>query len=277
MPVRIVTDSACDLTRDETERHHIEVVPLTIRFGATEYVDREQLSVSDFYQKLASSPDLPETAAPAPGAFQKAFDKAADEGATEVVCINLSSQLSATMQSARTAAGAFNRIPVQVVDSNSITAGLGTLVMHAAELAATGASADAIVHAIEGDKRRLRVYGSLDTLENLKKGGRIGGAAALLGGMLSIKPLLDLSSGSVAEAGKTRTRKKAMLWLRDKVRSSQPVEKLNVMHGEAPDIQEFLDLLREDFDLATVRVGPIGAVIGSHGGPRVLGVTYLVQ
>ncbi len=277
MPVRIVTDSACDLTLDETARHRVEVVPLSIRFGTTEYVDREQLSVSDFYKKLASSADLPETAAPAPGAFQRAFDKAADEGATEVVCINLSSQLSATMQSALTAAGAFKRIPVQVVDSNSITAGLGSLVVHAAELAAGGASADEIVKSVEEHKPRLRVYGSLDTLENLKKGGRIGGAAALLGSMLSIKPLLDLSSGRVEEAGKTRTRKKAMLWLRDKVRAAQPVEKLNVMHGEAPDIADFLELLREDFDLATVRVGPIGAVIGSHGGPRVLGVTYLVQ
>ena len=130
---------------------------------------------------------------------------------------------------------------------------------------------------VDALKARQRIYGTLDTLEYLKKGGRIGGAQALLGSMLSIKPLLDISLGRVEEAGKTRTRKKALQWLREQVLRHQPVDNLNVIHSEAPDIDDFLALLRDDVDLSQVRVGPIGAVIGSHGGPRVIGVAFHVR
>ena len=275
MTVRIVTDSACDLTDDEATALGIAVVPLTIRFGTEEFIDRLELSTADFYDKLATSPDLPQTAAPAPGAFVAAYRLLQTEGADEIVCINLSAQLSATMQSAQNAALACaSEIAVHVVDSRSITAGLGSLVTLAARAARAGASAAEVIALVEDLKSRQFVYGTLDTLENLKKGGRIGGAQALLGSMLSIKPLLDLSSGAVADAGKTRTRKKAFAWLRDMVAQHGPVENLNVIHGFAPDLAEFLDLLRPDFDLSQVRVGPIGAVIGTHGGPRVVGVAF---
>jgi DegV family protein with EDD domain len=275
MTVRIVTDSACDLTEDEATSLGIAVVPLTIRFGNDEYVDRRELSTEAFYEKLATSAELPETSAPAPGAFVDSFRALQAEGADEIVCINLSAQLSATMQSAQNAATACqNDLPVHVIDSRTITAGLGTLATLAARAANDGASAADVRALVEDLMSRQHVYGALDTLDNLKKGGRIGGAQALLGSMLSIKPLLDLSSGAVAEAGKARTRKKAFAWLRDTVRTHAPVENLNVMHGLAPDIAEFLDLLRDDVDLTKVRVGPIGAVIGTHGGPRVVGVAF---
>jgi DegV family protein with EDD domain len=277
MTVRIVTDSACDLTDDEVAAWGVEVVSLTIRFGEEEFVDRTELPVSEFYRRLASSAELPQTAAPAPGAFAQAYERLQADGASAIVTINLSSELSATMQSAQTAASAFTGVPVHVVDSRSITAGLGQLVITAAGLARDGADADTIVREVDSLKSRQRIYGTLDTLEYLKKGGRIGGAQALLGSILSIKPLLDISSGTVAEAGKTRTRKKALQWLRDQVVGQQPVENLNVIHSEAPDIDEFLELLRNDVDLTKVRVGPIGAVIGSHGGPRVVGVAFHVR
>ena len=275
MTIGIVTDSACDLTDEQVAENGVEVVSLTIRFGADEYVDRTELPTADFYRLLASSPELPETAAPAPGAFAEAYARLADRGVDDVIVVNLSSQLSATMQSAQTAANAFTGARVHVVDSNTITAGLGTLVVRAAQLAREGASVAEILHAIDTMKTRQRVYGTLDTLENLKKGGRIGGAKAMLGSMLSIKPLLDLSSGRVEEDGKARTRKKALQWLLDRV-IAQPVENLCVMHGEAPDIDDFLQLLGQHVDLTTVRVGPIGAVIGAHGGPRVMGVAFHV-
>jgi DegV family protein with EDD domain len=275
MTVRIVTDSACDLSDEEARTHRVEIVPLTIRFGTEEFVDRVELSTSAFYDKLATSSALPETAAPSPGSFVEAFRRCQADGATEVVCINLSAQLSATMQSAQNAAQAVAAdLPVHVVDSRSITAGLGTLVLKAAEAAASGAPASEILALVDDLRARQHVFGTLDTLENLKKGGRIGGAQALLGSMLSIKPLLDLSSGAVAEAGKTRTRKKAFLWLRDTLRAHAPYENLCVVHGCAPDLDEFLDVLREDVDVSTVRVGTIGAVIGTHGGPRVVGVAF---
>jgi DegV family protein with EDD domain len=196
--VRIVTDSSCDLTDEEVAAHGIEVVPLTIRFGDEELEDRTELSVEAFYDKLAASAVLPETAAPAPGKFEAAFRRQAAAGADAVVCINLSSDLSATMQSAQNAARAVaDDLDVRVVDSHSITSGLGTQVLLAAEAAAGGATADEVVALVEDLAARTHVVGALDTLDNLKKGGRIGGAQALLGSLLSIKPIVDISTGKV--------------------------------------------------------------------------------
>ena len=154
---------------------------------------------------MASSEDLPQTAAPAPGAFQEVFRRRFAEGADAIVCINLSSGVSATMESSELAAREVDG-DVRVVDSRSVTAGLGVMVQAAAQAAARGASTDEVVTLVEGMRDRTRVFGAIDTLENLKKGGRIGNAQALLGSMLSIKPLIDISSGVVEEAGRQRTR-----------------------------------------------------------------------
>ena len=274
--VRIVTDSASDLGVDDATALGIEVVPLSIRFGSEEYVDREQLSVADFYTRMASSGELPETAAPSPGAFETAFRKAAADGADAVVCINLSSQLSATMQSALNAAKALEgELDVRVVDSKSITAGLGTQVIEAAKLARTGASADDVVARVNDLVAGTEIYGALDTLENLEKGGRIGKARSMLGSMLSIKPLIHIADGAVEEAGKQRTRRKALEWLRDKLYDEGDVRYLTIAHGEAPDLDDFLDLIAERYPRDEVRIGKIGAVIGTHGGPRIIGVCYV--
>jgi DegV family protein with EDD domain len=274
MPVRIVTDSSADLSTDEVARLGIEVVPLSIRFGDEEYTDGVDLTVEQFYEKLASSADLPETAAPAPGAFEAAFRRQAEAGADAIVCINLSSGLSATCQSAQTAASASD-LDVRVVDSRSITSGLGTQVTLAAEAAAGGASADEVVALVESLVGRTHVLGALDTLDNLKKGGRIGGAQALLGSLLSIKPLLDISSGEVAEAGKARTRRKALEWLRDQIFALPDVEHLCVAHGMAPDLDDMLALLAPRYPADAIRVTTIGPTIGTHGGPRVMGLTWV--
>jgi DegV family protein with EDD domain len=271
--VRIVTDSACDLTDEEATSLGIEVVPLSIRFGSDEYEDRTELSAQDFYEKMDQRSELPETAAPSPGKFEAAFRRQAEAGADAVVCINLSSDLSATMAAAENAARAIDDIDVRVVDSKSITAGLGTQVLLAAQRAADGASADEVVALVEDLRSRTHVLGCLDTLENLKKGGRIGGAQAMLGSLLSIKPMIDISTGVVEEAGKHRTRKKSLEALREKVRAAGKVEHLAIMHGMAPDAGVMTALLDEDgYDY---RLGHIGAVIGSHGGPRVVGACWV--
>ena len=275
MNVRIVTDSACDLRGDEVDKLNIEVVPLSIRFGDDEYTDREELDVSEFYRLLAESDALPETAAPSPGRFSQAFQRHLDAGATAIVCINLSSAISATMQSAITAAGEFEA-DIRIVDSKSITAGQGSIVLGAARLAAAGASADEVVATAESMSERTHVFGALDTLENLQKGGRIGNAQALLGSMLSIKPIIDISSGAVEEAGKQRTRKKSLTWLRDKLGDFDAIENLAIMHGEAPDVEQFVALLSEVTDVADARIEKIGPVVGTHGGPRVLGYAFQV-
>jgi DegV family protein with EDD domain len=276
--VRIVTDSASDLPQEVVDELGIVIVPLTIRFGDQEFVDREELTVADFYRRMASSDVLPQTAAPAPGAFEAAFRSLAAEPDTAgIVCVNLSSALSATMQSAENGARAVEGVDIRVLDSRSITGGLGNIVVAAARAGADGASVDDVVALVEDLSRRTRVYGTLDTLENLKKGGRIGNAQALLGTVLSIKPCVDLSSGSVEEAGRQRTRKKALVWLRDKVAADAPVDSLTIIHGQCDDLDEFVDMLATVVDRSSIGVSTLGAVIGTHGGPRVMGVAYQVR
>jgi DegV family protein with EDD domain len=274
--VHIVTDSSCDLTEEQAAAAGVRVVPLNIRFGAEEFVDREQLSVSEFYAKMSATGILPETSAPSPGRFEQTFREAAEAGATAVVCINLSSELSATMQSARTAANALKgEIDVRVIDSLSITGGLGTMVLDAAALAASGADADAVEALVHSMIPRTEIFGALDTLENLKKGGRIGGAKALLGSMLSVKPIIHIKDGAVEEAGKQRTRRRALEWMRDQLLNEPVVEQLSILHGEAEDIEQFLDMIASRYPRESIRIGTIGAVIGTHGGPGVIGMCYL--
>jgi len=272
--VRVVTDSACDLPDELVAELGIEVVPLSIRFGHDEFVDRQDLSTDEFWRRLGESSVLPETSAPAAGAFEKVFRTLADDGATGIVCINLSSKLSATMQAAQVAAKAVaDSCPVEVVDSLHVTMGLGNLCLAAARQAAAGGSVDAIVADVIDRRDRTRLYGTLDTLEFLKKGGRVGNARALLGSMLAIKPVVEVRDGVVEEAGKVRTRSKALRLLVDKVKEG-PVESLAVMHGQAPDLDELLDMLDPLVPRSEIVVGQVGPVIGTHAGPRVIGVTF---
>ena len=278
MTIRIVTDSASDISLEEAEDLGIEIVPLSIRFGEAEYTDLVDLSVSDFYQKMAESDLLPSTAAPSPGAFEAAFKRCAEAGAEGVICINLSLALSATGQAAQLAADALaNTLPVKCIDSKSITSGLGTIIRKAAAAAKDGGSMDEIVALVDNLASRTRIFATLDTLENLKKGGRIGGAKAMLGTMLQFKPCLDLSSGEVVEAGRQRTRKKSINWLKEVLESEGEISELSIIHGDAPDVEEFATLISDIVPRDQIRINQLGAVIGTHGGPRVLGVTYLVQ
>jgi DegV family protein with EDD domain len=274
MGVRVVTDSACDLPDDLIERNGIGVVPLTIRFGNEELIDRKELSTDEFWRRLADSDVLPETSAPSAGAFEGAFRRLIEDGATGIICINLSSKLSATMQSAQVAAKAVQAdCPVVVIDSLMVSMGLGSLCLTAAQRAADGDSLESIVANVTDRRNRSKLYGALDTLEFLKKGGRVGNARALLGTMLAIKPVLEVRDGVVEEAGKVRTRSKALRLLVDRVKEG-PFENLSVLHGNAPDVDELLDLLAPLAARDQIVVGQIGPVIGTHAGPRVIGVTF---
>ncbi len=277
MTVRIVTDSACDLSDAELEEWGIGMVPLSIRFGDEEFVDRTELSTDEFYRRLGESEHLPETSAPAPGAFAAMFNKMASEGATAVVCINLSEALSATIQSARTAASSEDvDVDVRVINSKSVTGGLGSIVLACAKAGRDGASVEDVVALAEDMSGRTRVYATLDTLENLKKGGRIGGAQAAFGAMLSIKPLLDLSTGEVVAAGKQRTRKRSLAWVKEQLATAGEVENLAILHANATDYDEFMATLADIPSVATARTNIIGAVIGTHGGPGIIGITYQI-
>ncbi|MDQ1382733.1 MAG: fatty acid kinase fatty acid binding subunit [Actinomycetota bacterium] len=275
MPVRIVTDSACDLPEPICEELGVEVVPLTIRFGDREFVDRKELSVDAFWRELGASSALPETAAPSVGAFEETFRRLSDDGADAIVCINLSARLSATMQSAQVAAKSLDgTTPIEIIDSFSASMGIGNLVLHAARRARAGASLEEVVSEVEARRAREHVFAALDTLEYLRKGGRIGGAQAMLGSMLSIKPIISVIDGAVEPAGRVRTRSKALRFLVDQVPVGN-VELISVLHANAPDVDEFLKMLEPKVPDAEVTVGTIGPVIGVHTGPRVMGIAWI--
>jgi DegV family protein with EDD domain len=274
--IRVVTDSSCDLPQGLVDALRIEIVPLTIRFGNDEFVDREELSTDEFWRRLETSKVLPETAAPSAGAFEQKFRDLVARGATGIVCINLSSHLSATMQSAQVAAAAVSKdIPVQVIDSRNASMGLGNLVLTAARRAADSDSLESIVAEVVERRDRSKLYAALDTLEFLRRGGRIGNARALLGTVLSIKPVIELREGIVEEAGKVRTRSKALKVIAQHAAEGQ-IEHLAVLHGNAPDVDELLELLDPIFPRDEIITGVVGPVIGTHVGPRVIGVTYQV-
>jgi DegV family protein with EDD domain len=275
--VRIITDSACDLPDSVVQSLGIEVVPLFIRFGEEELVDREQLTTAQFWQRCSVESDLPSTAAPSPGRFEDAVRKLQSEGATGVVIINLSGALSGTMQSAEVAATALqSTCDVRVVDSRTVTMGLGAIVVACARAAQEGKNIEEVEVLAQDLSRRCKVWGALDTLENLKKGGRIGGAKAMLASVLSIKPIIEVRDGVVQEGGKQRTRSKALAFLVDKVReaSANPgISQLSVLTADCSDVDAFITQLKAVYS-GEIMVGEIGAVVGAHAGRGTIGVAF---
>ena len=278
MTVRIVTDSSCDLPQKMADALGIRIVPLSVRFGDTEYIDRTTITATEFWSKCAASATLPETAAPSPGSFEETYRSLAAEGATAIVVVALSSDLSATMQSAELAARVVAPgIDVRIVDSRNASMGLGLTVLACAELAKTGASADEVVARAQSVIPRTRVFAALDTLDNLKKGGRIGGAKAMLATVMSIKPLISITNGLVEEAGKQRTRSKALAHLVDILRNQEvPIERLAVLNAQCADIDAFIAMVKEVYT-GEIIVGDIGAVIGTHAGQGTIGIVFLLS
>lgn len=274
--IQVVTDSACDLPEALVQEHGITIVPLTIRFGEEEFVDRVDLTPTQFWAKCAASPAHPETAAPSPGAFGEVFAAAAEAGRDGVICINLSAGLSGTFGSASTAAATLSgRIPVKVIDSRSITMGQGMLVLAAARAAEAGAGLDSIEAEVDDLIPRVHTFGALDSLEHIKKGGRIGGAEAFVGSLLSIKPIIEIVAGTVEPESKQRTRSRSLAYLVDKLRQYPKLDQLAVSHGDAPDIGEFLSMVGAIYPIEDVIVSDIGAVIGTHAGPRTIGISFV--
>jgi DegV family protein with EDD domain len=275
--VRIITDSACDLPDSVVQSLGIEVVPLFIRFGDEELVDREQLTTTQFWERCSVESDLPSTAAPSPGRFEDTVRKLQGEGATGVLIINLSGELSGTIAAARLAAEKMKTsLDVRVVDSRTVTMGLGAIVVACARAAQAGGTIDEIEALANDLSARCKVWGALDTLENLKKGGRIGGAKAMLASVLSIKPIIEVRDGVVQEGGKQRTRSKALAFLVDKVReaSTNPgISQLCVLHADCSDVDAFVGQLKAVYS-GEILVGEIGAVVGAHAGRGTIGVAF---
>jgi DegV family protein with EDD domain len=271
--IRVVVDSACDLSAEVAAEHGITIVPLSIRFGAEEFVDGRDLSTEEFWARCKASAVLPETAAPSPGAFQEAFLAAADDNYDGVLSLSLSAGVSATYQSAAAAGKAVaDRIEVRAVDTRTMTLSLGLMAIDIADMAADGADLDTLEARAHQLIPRTSVYGAIENLEHLEKGGRIGGARALVGSLLSIKPVVALVDGEVAEETKQRTRGRSLQYLADKVRDSPPLSRVGIAHGAATDIDAFLALLGDVKSEHPLMVSQLGPVIGTHTGPGTIGL-----
>jgi len=274
--IRVVTDSACDIPEEIARRLNIDIVSLSIRFGDEEFTDRVDLSPEEFWAKCKASKTLPETAAPSPGAFQAAYERARADNCDGVIVLTLSALLSATNQSAVLGSEALGAaLPVRVVDTKAVSMAQGLLVIDVAELAATGTDLDQLVTHAESLVPKVGVIAMLDTLEHLIKGGRVGGARALLGQVLSIKPLLELKDGVVAEAGRQRTRSKALVAIAEATKSHAPLKRLALVHGASSEVATLEKLA---IDIATenpIIVTDMGPVVGTHGGPGIIGLCWI--
>ena len=274
--IRVVTDSACDIPEEIARRLNIDIVSLSIRFGDEEFTDRVDLTPEAFWAKCKASKTLPETAAPSPGAFQAAYERAKADGCDGVIVITLSALLSATHQSATLGAEAVaGEINVRIVDSKAVSMAQGLMVIDVAEVAATGISLDLLVLHAESLVNKVGVVAMLDTLEHLIKGGRVGGARALLGQVLSIKPLLELKDGVVAEAGRQRTRAKALVAIATVTKGHAPLRRLALVHGASSEVPALEALVADIVTEHPIIVTDMGPVVGAHGGPGIIGLCWI--
>lgn len=278
--VAIVTDSTCDIEADLAAERGISVVPLNVHFGETVYLDQLEISTDDFMAKMSSSEQLPTTSQPSVGAFEEAFRKAAaDQGAAEIVCVTLSSRLSGTFQSASIASqNLAGELPVQVVDSFSASYGLGMQALRAADLADSGASAATIAETLTNEIGRYHVVFFVETLDHLRRGGRIGKAAQMVGTLLQLKPLLRVDEGQIVPFERTRTRSKAIRALQSFVKESGPVEDAVVLYNTTlDDARSLADELASSTPNGEVKLAKVSPVIAAHIGPDVLGVVVKEQ
>ncbi len=273
--IRIVTDSSCDIPAELLDELAITVVPLTIRFGDDEFVDKVELSNEQFWDRLLSGEGLPETAAPSAGAFVEVYERLAEEGASGAFVLTISSDLSATHQAAVIGAEKVG-LDVKVLDSRSVSMGLGLQVIAAAEQAAGGATLAEIADEAIARVDKVEVVAALDTIEFLKRGGRTGGAAALVAGLLDIKPIIAVRNGAIAGAGRVRTRSKAVEHIVAACIAQGPSGRLSVFGGRTPGFAEIVDRISDETGHRVI-AAELGAVVGTHSGPGVLGMAHLAD
>jgi DegV family protein with EDD domain len=271
MTIKIVTDSTCDLPEAIVAEYGITVVPLYINIGEQSYLDGVELSRQEFYERLPDYESPPTTAAPGPEVFRQTYERLADEGATEVLSIHVSISLSATVDVARLGAKETDAVPVTVFDSRQLSLGTGFLVLTATKAAAEGRSMNEIIPLLEEQVSRTHVFAALDTLEFLRRSGRMNRVMAGLGSVLQIKPLLKMYDGNPT-AERVRTRKRAIERLISLLSDLVPLEQVALVHTHAPDraedlLQRVQHLLPEGETLS-VEVTP---VIGAHIGPGAVG------
>ena len=276
MTVRIVTDSTADLDPPEAAAHRITVAPLTIHFGETSYHSGIDLSKDEFYARMPQSAVLPRTSQPSPGVFLEAYESLKD--ADGIVSIHISGKLSGTVNSARTAAAQLPAWgpPVEIVDSDTASMGLGFAVLAAAEAAEKGADLQSVARIARETAARVRLLLFVDTLEYLQQGGRIGRARAFLGTLLQTKPVLELRQGEIEGIERPRTRQRAIERLHALILRTPNPQAIAVLYGSTPEEAAALaERLRQTFPGVAVSVVQCSPVIGVHTGPGALGAAIL--
>lgn len=278
--IKIVTDTTAVLAPDYCAQHDITLVPQIIRFGEDTYREGLDLSEADFLQRLKTAPGLPATAAPPPGLFDEAYREAAEHGQT-ILSIHPSSDVSGTVASAHAARELYANADIRVLDMRTVAGNLGEAVKQAVDWRAAGLSADEIEARLRALIPRSRTYFLVATLEYLRRNGRIGGAAKLVGSMLQIKPILQLSDGHVEPLDKVRTHQKAKERLKELILAEcprDPAACLCVMHADAAaEAQELRAALSAALQIADIPIYSLGAAITTHAGPGTLGVGFFAK
>jgi fatty acid kinase fatty acid binding subunit len=278
--IRIITDTTSGLSREKSELFQIPVIPQVINFGDKSFYEGVNIDNATFMKMLRESRELPKTAAPPPELFAQEFEKIAHTG-EPVLCIHPSAELSGTVRSALTAAKDFPSLDIRVIDTRTVGSPLATMVELAAGWVKAGIEADMIEAKLKDMIPRNRIYFLVDTLEYLAKGGRIGGASALLGSILKIKPILALQDGRVEQFEKERTQNHAINRLIELVKSQAARNQdayLSIMHAAVPDLaQNFANVLCHEFNLQTIPILDVPPAIITHGGPGILAAAFFTD
>ncbi len=279
MTIRIVVDSTADIPRERAQDLGIEVVPLMVLFGDESYRDGVDLNTEEFYRKLVASRTSPTTSTPPPAAFEDTYRKLAQDGATGILSLSLASTLSATFSVAQAAADAISHetgVPIELVDSHTVSAGIGTPAVVLAREAAEGRSLAELKAHAENMFARTRIIAVLDTLEYLQRGGRIGRARALLGTMLSVTPLIGVRDGQVLPLENVRTKSKARERVGQMVAEMGPLESLSIVQADAAAGEALETVIRRTWQ-GPIEHSVLGPVLGTHAGPGAAGVVVILQ
>ena len=275
----IIADTTCSLPQEIIAKRGIPLIPQVVMFGEDAYHDDKELDTATFMQKLRNSVELPKTAAPEPPLYFPFFQKAQEAGES-VIVVAPSAKVSGTVRSAETAAQEFPDLDVRVIDTQTISCNLGSLVLVADDMAKSGASADEIEAKLLEMVPRGRIYFLVDTLEYLQKGGRIGGAKALLAELLQIKPILQIVDGQVEPFEQQRTKKRALARLAEVVTESCPgtaESYLTVMQVEAEEeAAQLAETLKSSVSVLEIPIVELPPSIVVHGGPKTMGVGFFV-